>query len=144
VLVTISAFRGTHFGTQSIRLRFRVFAPDPLVSRLRCKQGQTLGERVGGACRPLLAVYPTLASTTPLQAEATQSRELIHFTIINMSGKSCEVHVRDTVVPLHVAERVALQVSLGESVKITSNTDRRVMRVITISANDEGHLLPVD
>jgi hypothetical protein len=86
----------------------------------------------------------TLAPTTPTQAGATQSHHLIHFTIINMSGKSREAHVRDTVVPLPVAERVALQVYLGEPVKIVSNTNQNVMRVITISATDEGHLFPID
>ena len=86
----------------------------------------------------------TLGPTTSLQIRATQSRQLIHFTIINMSGKSREAHVRDTVVPLPVAERVALQVPPGESVTITSNTNRSVMRVIAISAKDEGHVVPVD
>lgn len=85
-----------------------------------------------------------VAPTTSRQTGATQSRSLVHFTIINMSGKSREAHIRDTVVPLPVAERVALQVYLGESVKIMSDTNQSVMRVITISAADEGHVFPVD
>ncbi len=86
----------------------------------------------------------TLAPTTSSQAGATQPHHLIHFTIINMSGKAREAHVRDIIVPLPVAERVALQVSLGASVKITSNTDQHVMRVIPTSAADEGHLIPIN
>jgi len=89
-------------------------------------------------------ISPATPAPTLLQVRATQSRHLIHFTIINMSGKPREAHIRDSVVHLPVAEPVALQVPLGDSVKITSNTNRGVMRVITISATDEGHLLPID
>jgi hypothetical protein len=74
---------------------------------------------------------------------ATQ-QHLVHIVMINMSGKSREAHVRDTVVPLPVAERVALQVPPGENIKITSNTDRTIARVITAASTDEGRTIPVD
>ena len=83
------------------------------------------------------------ASTTSSQAAPAQSRPLIRFEIINMSGQSREAHIGDTVVPLPVGQRVALQTPIGKPVKIMSNTDRSVVRVIVISAIDEGHLLPV-
>jgi hypothetical protein len=83
------------------------------------------------------------ASTISSQVKTTQSRPLIRFEIINMSGQSREAHIGDTVIPLPVAQRIALQAPVGKSVKIMSNTNRRVMQVIVISAIDEGHLLPV-
>jgi hypothetical protein len=83
------------------------------------------------------------ASTTSSQGKTAQSRPLIRFEIINMSGQSREAHIGDTVIPLPVAQRVALQAPVGESVNIMSNTNRSVMQVIVISAIDEGHLLPV-
>ena len=83
------------------------------------------------------------ASTTSSQVETAQSRRLIRFEIINMSGQSREAHIGDTVIPLPVAQRVALQAPVGKSVKIMSNTNRSVVQVIVISAIDEGHLLPV-
>jgi hypothetical protein len=83
------------------------------------------------------------ASTTPSQVKTVQSRPFIRFEIINMSGQPREAHLGDTVIPLPVAQRIALQAPVGKSVKIMSNTDRKVMQVIVISAMDEGHLLPV-
>ena len=83
------------------------------------------------------------APTTSSQVKTAQSRALIRFEIINMSGQSREAHIGDTVIPLPVAQRVALQAPIGTSVKIMSNTNRSVMRVIVISTIDEGHLLPV-
>jgi hypothetical protein len=83
------------------------------------------------------------ASTTSSQVKTAQSRAPIRFEIINMSGKSREAHIGDTVIPLPVAERVALQAPVGKSIKIMSNTNQRVMHVIVISAIDEGHLFPV-
>jgi hypothetical protein len=82
------------------------------------------------------------ASTTSSQVKTAQSRPLVRFEIINMSGQSREAHIGDTVIPLPVAQRVALQAPVGKSVKIMSNTNRSVMHVIVISAIDEGHLLP--
>jgi hypothetical protein len=82
-------------------------------------------------------------STTSSQVKTAQSRPLIRFEIINMSGQSREAYIGDTVIPLPVAQRIALQAPVGKSVKIMSNTNRRVMQVIVISAIDEGHLLPV-
>jgi hypothetical protein len=83
------------------------------------------------------------ASTTSSQVKTAQSCALVRFEIINMSGQSREAHIGDTVIPLPVAQRVALQAPVGKSVKIMSNTNRSVMHVIVISAIDEGHLLPV-
>lgn len=83
------------------------------------------------------------ASKTSSEVKTAQSRPLIHFEIINMSGQSREAHVGETVIPLPVAQRVALQTPAGTSVKIMSNTNQSVTRVITISAIDEGHLLPI-
>jgi hypothetical protein len=83
------------------------------------------------------------ASTTSSKVKTAQSRALIRFEIINMSGQSREAHIGDTVIPLPVAQRVTLQAPVGKSVKIMSNTNRSVMHVIVISAIDEGHLLPV-
>lgn len=82
-------------------------------------------------------------SRTASKATKAESLPLIHFEIINMSGQSREAHVGDAIVPLPVAQRVALQVPAGKSVTIMSNTNSRVTRVITISATDEGHLFPV-
>ena len=83
------------------------------------------------------------ASTTPSQVTTAQSRPLIHFDLINMSGQSREAHIGDAVIPLPVAQRVALQVPVGKSVTIMSNTNQSVMQVIAITAIDEGHLFPV-
>jgi hypothetical protein len=82
-------------------------------------------------------------SNTSSQVKMAQSRPLVHFEIVNMSGQSREAYIGDAVIPLPVAQRVALQVPAGNSVKIMSNTNQSVMRVITISAIDEGHILPV-
>jgi hypothetical protein len=71
-------------------------------------------------------------------------QQLVHIVMINMSGKSREAHVRDTVVPLPVAERVALQIPQGENIKITSSTDRTIDRVITAASTDEGRTIPVN
>jgi hypothetical protein len=71
-------------------------------------------------------------------------QHLVHIVVINMSGKSREAHVRDSVVPLPVAERVALQVPLGESIKITSDTDRTIARVIVAGSTDEGRTIPIN
>jgi hypothetical protein len=83
------------------------------------------------------------ASKTSSQVKTAQSRPLVRFEIINMSGQSREAHIGDTVIPLPVAQRVVLQAPVGKSVKIMSNTNERVMQVIVISTTDEGHLLPV-
>jgi hypothetical protein len=64
--------------------------------------------------------------------------------MINMSGKSREAHLRDTVITLPVGERVALQVPPGESIKITSSTDQRLARVIAVASTDAGRTIPVD
>ena len=74
---------------------------------------------------------------------ATQ-QPLVHVVIINMSGKSREARVRNTVVPLPVAQRVVLQVPQGGSIKITSDTDRRIARVITATSSNEGRVITVD
>ena len=78
-----------------------------------------------------------------VNAKSTQ-QHLVHIVMINMSGKSREVQVGDTVVPLPVAQRVALQVPRGESVKITSTTDRTIARVIVATATDEGRTIPIN
>jgi hypothetical protein len=76
--------------------------------------------------------------STISQAGTTKVPHLVHFIIINMSEENREAHVCNATVPLPVAKWITLQVSLGDSVKITSNTDSRVSRVITILAADEG------
>jgi len=71
-------------------------------------------------------------------------QHLVHMVMVNMSGKSREAHVRDTVVRLPVAERVALQVQPGQCIKITSDTDRTIARVITATSTDNGRTIPVN
>jgi len=85
----------------------------------------------------------SMASTLLSPSKTAQSRPLIHFEIINMSGKSREAHLGNTVIPLPVAQRVALQIPAGKSVKIMSNTNTKIMQVMVISAIDEGRLFPV-
>jgi hypothetical protein len=96
----------------------------------------------------LILTMVSLNGASPAQAinakpKATQ-QPLVYMVMINMSGKSREAHVRDTVVPLPVAERVALQVPQGESIKITSDTDRTIARVITAASTDNGRTIPID
>ena len=83
------------------------------------------------------------ASTPSSPSKSAQSRRLIRFEIINMSGQSREAHIGDNVIPLPVAQRVVLQAPAGGTVKIMSNANRHVMHVIVISASDDGRLLPV-
>lgn len=82
-------------------------------------------------------------SKTSSQVQTAQSRPLIRFEIINMSGQSREAHIGDTVIPLPVAQRIALQAPVGKAVKIMSNTNSLVTHSIVISADDQGHLFPV-
>ena len=84
-----------------------------------------------------------IASTASSRGETAQSCPLIHIEIINMSGKSREAHLGNTVIPLPIAQRVALQMLAGKSVKIMSNTNTKIMQVMVISALDEGRLFPV-
>ena len=86
----------------------------------------------------------SLASAATSQTEVRISPRLVHFSIINMSGKIREAHVRNIALPLPVAESVALQAAVGEPVRITSSTNQKISRVIVISASDEGHLFPVN
>jgi hypothetical protein len=74
---------------------------------------------------------------------ATQ-QPIVRVVVINMSGKSREAQVGDRVVALPVAERIALQVPRGEGIKITSNTDQRIARAITVAAIDDGRTIAVD
>ena len=85
----------------------------------------------------------SLTRTILLQRNALKWSRLVHFTIINMSGKPREVHLRDTVISLPVAEPMPLQVPLGESIRITSAANEHVQQVITVSAKDEGRVVPV-
>jgi hypothetical protein len=83
-------------------------------------------------------------NSNPNPSPSVTQQHLVRIVMINMSGKSREVHLRDTVITLPVAERVALQVPQGESIKITSSTDRRVARVIAVASTDAGRTIPVD
>jgi hypothetical protein len=83
-------------------------------------------------------------NSSPTSNPRMTQQHLVRIVMINMSGKSREVHLRDTVITLPVAERVALQVPQGESIKITSSTDRRVARVIAVASTDAGRTIPVD
>jgi hypothetical protein len=85
------------------------------------------------------------AHTQTANAKPTASRQpLVRLVMVNMSGKSREARVGESVVPLPVAQRVALQVPKGECIKITSSTDQTVARVITAAPTDEGRTIPVD
>ncbi len=88
------------------------------------------------------AVLQKAASGASPQTTA-QVRPLVHFEIINMSGRSREARIGDAVIPLPVAERVALQVPAGKAVRIVSDTNENVLRIITVSGFDEGRLFPV-
>jgi len=81
-------------------------------------------------------------ATTPKPTPTHQP--LLHVVVINMSGKAREAHVGNTVVPLPVAERVALQIPQGASIQITSSTDRNFTRVFTPALADDGRTIPVD
>ena len=71
-------------------------------------------------------------------------QDVKHIVLINMSGKSREAHVGDSVIPLPVAERVALQVHPGERIMITSSTDQKLATVITPAAKDDGRTISVN
>jgi hypothetical protein len=86
------------------------------------------------------ASYAQAANAKPRASQ----QHLVHVVMINMSGKSREAHVRDTVVLLPVAQRVALQVPQGECIKITSSTDQTIARVITAASTDNGRTIPVN
>ena len=78
------------------------------------------------------------------QAKTPVSREkVVRIVVINMSGKAREARVRDAVVVLPVAQRVALEVPVGARIKITSDADRAVGLVITAAATDEGRTIPI-
>lgn len=83
------------------------------------------------------------ASETSPQATTARARHLVHIEIINMSGQSREARIGNAVIPLPVAQRVALQVPTGRAIRIMSNTNRNLLRVITVSVFDEGRLFPV-
>ena len=89
-------------------------------------------------------VSPATPNAKPNTKPGAPQQDLIHIVMINMSGKSREAHVRNTVVPLPVGERVALQVPPEASIKITSSTDRAMAQVITVTSTDEGRTFPVD
>lgn len=74
----------------------------------------------------------------------TTQQHRIHLELINMSGKSREAHLRQTVVELPVAHRVQLLVRDGESIRITSRTDQKVARMITAASADDGRVIPVN
>jgi hypothetical protein len=69
---------------------------------------------------------------------------LIHFAVINMSGKSREVHLRDGVIGLPVAQRVSLQAPVGGVIEITSDTNQKIKRIIVIDGVDQGRIIPID
>jgi hypothetical protein len=89
----------------------------------------------GGSLKP--------ASRTCPQIKTAQSDFLIHFEIINISGQAREAHIGHSVIPLPVAQRVALQTTEGNLVQIVSNTNQKIRQVINVSCSDEGHLFPV-
>jgi hypothetical protein len=68
---------------------------------------------------------------------------VVHFVVVNMSGAARGLHHRGDVIPLPIAQRVALQVPAGDSIQITSETDSRLRDVITIAATDEGRTLAI-
>jgi hypothetical protein len=83
-------------------------------------------------------------NSSPNSSPRMTQQHLVPIVMINMSGKSREAHLRDTVITLPVGERVALQVPPGESIKITSSTDQRLARVIAVASTDAGRTIPVD
>ena len=81
------------------------------------------------------------ANATP-QSHKGKSH-LVHFVVINMSGRAREVHHRGDTVTLPIAVGVPLQVPAGDSIEITSNTNNQVEDVIAITATDEGRTIPI-
>jgi len=94
----------------------------------------------------ILALAVVLPGSLQKANTTSQAQEgkthLVHFVVINMSGAAREVHHRRDTVPLPVAVRVPLQVPAGDSMEITSNTDK-VEDVIAIAATDEGRTIPI-
>ena len=83
---------------------------------------------------------PAQASVVPVQGAKVQ---LVHFSIINMSGKLREVHVRGSVISLPIAKAVVFQAPAGECVRVLSSTDSKFLKEIVVSSRDEGRVLPV-
>jgi hypothetical protein len=78
------------------------------------------------------------------EIEIKRHPHLVRFQIVNMSGKSREAHVGDIVITLPVAQPVALQVLPGHCIEVSSKTSRNLNRLITVTALDEGRIIPVD
>jgi len=93
----------------------------------------------------LFLIFVLTSPETLLRAEIRHdvSNPLIHFVVINMSGAAREAHHHGEIIPLPVAVRVPLQVPNGDSIEITSSTNKRVKEAISIAASDEGRTLPI-
>lgn len=85
---------------------------------------------------------PIHAQGLKVNPEASQP-PLVRVVLINMSGKSREARVGDTVVSLPVAQRVVLQLQQGQCIKIASMTNRAIARVITVTSTENGRVIPI-
>jgi len=92
----------------------------------------------------LAVVLPGSLQKATATSQAQKGKtHLVHFVVINMSGRAREVHHRSDTVPLPIAIRVPLQVPAGDSIEITSNTDNKVEDVVAITETDEGRTIPI-
>ena len=102
---------------------------------------------MNGAMSCILLLVVVIQGASQRINAALQSQKeknhLVHFVVINMSGRAREVHHRGDMIPLPVAVLVPLQVPAGDNMEITSTSDTKVEEVITIAATDEGHTIPI-
>jgi len=92
----------------------------------------------------LAVVVPGSLQIANATSQAQKGKtHLVHFVVINMSGREREVHHRGETIPLPIAVRIPLQVPTGDTMEITSNTDNKVEDVIAISGTDEGRTIPI-
>ena len=93
----------------------------------------------------LFLIFVLTSHESLLKAEIRREARnpLVHFVVINMSGAAREAHHHGDIIPLPVAVRVPLQVPTGDSIEITSQTNKKVEEAISIAASDEGRTLPI-
>lgn len=109
-----------------------------------------MSRKLSSVIFPLVLTFAIHSASTasamqkPAGEQANKQGNLVHFVIINLSGKSRQAHLRNAVITLPVAKRVPLEAPSGSSLEITSDTNQHVERVIPIASTDEGRIIPID
>ena len=87
-------------------------------------------------CPPAVSSNPSLPLQSPPAKASLRKPALERVTLINMSGKDCKACLGKLRVDLPVAQPVVLQLRLGDTLRVVSDTDSNLDERFLITEAD--------